>query len=201
MSFRIVKRLERLATIFFVLSVVALVVPFDVPASSASVRNSQSLVGPIFTLAAHSRSKDFAGSVGMSQVRVTEFGQDASGSSVAADSEAVLVNGVGGGTRTIIYRSNGNPDWGLTASHLEKHLFGSGPLSLSQIDPAGNSDLWRNYIQDLASRSSTATLKGGIEDIVGTFPKADGSGNFQFGIRIAPLPNGTWELVTILTKQ
>jgi hypothetical protein len=33
------------------------------------------------------------------------------------------------------------------------------------------------------------------------FPKADGSGTFRFGIRIARLPNGSYDLVTLLTKQ
>jgi hypothetical protein len=39
------------------------------------------------------------------------------------------------------------------------------------------------------------------EDIVGTFPKADGTGTFQFGIRIRDNGDGTFDLVTLLTKQ
>jgi hypothetical protein len=116
--------------------------------------------------------------------------------------EAVLVPGAGSGTRAINFKPNAaDPNWGLTSQHLNKHLFGSGKNSLSQIDAAGNPDLWRNYIQDLAGRPATSTLKGGIEDIIGTFPKADGSGTFQFGIRISPSSDGSFDLVTLLTKQ
>jgi RHS repeat-associated protein len=105
-------------------------------------------------------------------------------------------------TRSINFRPDASdPNWGLTRAHLDKHLFGSGPTSLSTIDPGGNADLWVQYIQDLASRPATATLKGGVEDIIGTFPKADGSGTFQFGIRISPAGNGRFDLVTLLTKQ
>ncbi len=58
------------------------------------------------------------------------------------------------------------------------------------------------YIQDLAGRPATATLNNNnIEDIVGTFPKADGSGTFQFGIRIRDNGDGPFDLVTLLTKQ
>ncbi len=116
--------------------------------------------------------------------------------------EAVLVPGAGSGTRAINFKPNAaDPNWGLTSQHLNKHLFGSGKNSLSQIDAAGNPDLWRSYIQELAGRPATSTLKGGIEDIIGTFPKADGSGTFQFGIRISPSSDGAFDLVTLLTKQ
>lgn len=74
-------------------------------------------------------------------------------------------------------------------------------MSLRIIDPEGNVDQWVGYIQKLASRPATATLKNGIEDIIGTFPKAGGSGNFKFGIRIAPGEGGTFDLVTLLTRQ
>jgi hypothetical protein len=121
---------------------------------------------------------------------------------VATEAEGVLVEGAGSGTRSSNFKPDGaDPNWGLTAAHLNKHLFGSGPGSLSQIDAADNPDLWRNYIQDLAGRPATATLKGGIEDVVGTFPLANASGTFQLGIRIAPGSNGSWDLVTLLTKQ
>ena len=116
-------------------------------------------------------------------------------------STAVLVEGAGSGTRPLNVRPSAvDPNWGLTGAHVDKHLFGSGPSALRQIDAAGNPDVWRDHIQDLAGRPVTRTLKGGVEDIVGTFPKADGSGTFQFGIRIAPSPDGTWDLVTLLTR-
>ena len=120
---------------------------------------------------------------------------------VAAETEGVLVEGAGSGTRSLNFRSNASdPNWGLTGKHLDKHLFGDGPMSLRSIDPGGTTDDWVGFIQDLAGRPSTASLKGGIEDIIGTFPRA-GGGSFQFGIRIAPGENGSWDLVTLLTKQ
>ena len=121
---------------------------------------------------------------------------------VAAKAEGVLVDGAGTGTRTLRFRPNADdPNWGLTKAHLDKHLFGSGSKSLSTIDPGGNPDLWRHYIQDLAGRPVTNQLGSGIQDIIGTFPKAGGSGSFNFGIRIAPRSDGADDLVTLLTKQ
>jgi hypothetical protein len=84
---------------------------------------------------------------------------------------------------------------------MKKHLTGPGHHSLRQIDPAGNMDLWRGYMQELAGRPPTAQLDDGVQDILGTFPKADGSGEFRFGIRLAPNNDGEWDLVTLLTKQ
>jgi hypothetical protein len=40
-----------------------------------------------------------------------------------------------------------------------------------------------------------------VQDVIGTFPKAGGGGTFQLGIRIAPKGDGTFDLVTLLTKQ
>lgn len=121
---------------------------------------------------------------------------------VAAEAESVLVQGAGRGTRAINFRPNAaDPKWGLTRAHLDKHLFGSGSKSLSSIDPAGNSDIWFGYMQELASRPATATLKNGVEDIICTFPRTGGGGTFRFGIRIAPGEGGAFDLVTLLTKQ
>jgi len=121
---------------------------------------------------------------------------------VAANTEAVLVDGAGSGTRAINIRPNASdPNRGPTRAHIEKHLFGGGPTSLRSIDPAGTTDQWVAYMQDLAGRPATATLKGGIQDIFGTFPKADGSGSFRFGIRIARGDDGTFDLVTLLTRR
>jgi hypothetical protein len=120
---------------------------------------------------------------------------------VAAKTGFNIVPG-GSGTRAINFKPNAaDPNWGLTSAHLNKHMFGTGKNSLRTIDAGGNPDLWRNYMQDLAGRPVTNTLKGGIEDIIGTFPRADGSGTFQFGIRIAPSSNGSYDLVTLLTRQ
>lgn len=120
----------------------------------------------------------------------------------AANTEAVLVDGAGSGTRALNLRPNAaDPNWGLTRAHLDKHLIGDGPYSLSRIDPGGNPDVWWGHMQELASRPATATLKGGIEDVIGTFPKTGGDGTFQFGIRVSPASDGSWDLVTLLTKQ
>ena len=121
---------------------------------------------------------------------------------ILAAKPGVLVEGAGTGTRTLRFRPNAaDLKWGLTKAHLNKHLFGTGPNSLRTIDPAGNPDLWRNYIQDLAGRAVTRQLNGGMQDIIGTFPKSGGSGSFKFGIRISPRSDGTHDLVTLLTRQ
>ena len=38
-------------------------------------------------------------------------------------------------------------------------------------------------------------------DIIRSFPRADGSGTFKMGVRLAPKPDGTFDLITVLTKQ
>ncbi|GAB3831980.1 hypothetical protein GCM10028799_62120 [Kribbella italica] len=105
-------------------------------------------------------------------------------------------------TRVIHFRPNAaDPKWGLTALHLEKHVFGSGSKSLRSIDPGGTTDQWFEYVQELASRPPTEIQGNGIQDIIGMFPRADGAGNFRLGIRISPNEDGSFDLVTILTKQ
>ena len=94
-----------------------------------------------------------------------------------------------------------NPKWGLTAAHLERHLFGEGPYSLKTIDAAGTTDTWMQHMQDLAGRPTTAMLKNGMEDVIGAFPKADGTGDFSFGIRVVRNSSGGYDLVTLLTRQ
>lgn len=51
------------------------------------------------------------------------------------------------------------------------------------------------------SRPNTGTTTNGMLDIVGTFPRAGGGGTFQFGIRLSPNSNGSFDLITLLTKQ
>ncbi|MEO7286121.1 MAG: hypothetical protein ABI140_04305 [Jatrophihabitantaceae bacterium] len=105
-------------------------------------------------------------------------------------------------TRVVNFRPHASdPGWGLTKKHVRKHLFGSGRYALPVIDPAGNTATWTTYLQDLASRPATATRKGGIIDIISRFPLADGTGDFQLGLRLSPKPDGTFDLVTILTGQ
>ena len=132
--------------------------------------------------------------------KVVSVGADAAVATTRAD--GVLIGGAGSATRVIRFRPDAvDPRWGLTRRHMDKHLTGDGPLSLRQIDSDGNLDLWHGYMQDLASRPPTAHLNNDVQDIVGTFPKADGTGEFRFGIRVAPNSDGEWDLVTLLTKQ
>jgi hypothetical protein len=110
--------------------------------------------------------------------------------------------GEGTGTRRINFKPHApDPNWGLTRMHITKHLFGDDELSLSVIDPAGTTDRWVGHIQDLARRPATNIRRDGIEEIVGEFPKADGSGTFLFGLRLSPKLDGTHDLVTLLTGQ
>jgi hypothetical protein len=69
------------------------------------------------------------------------------------------------------------------------------------VPATGNVDLWRSYMQDLASRPVTGTTTNGMHDIIGTFPKADGTGTFQLGLRLSPNSDGTFDLITLLTRQ
>lgn len=121
-------------------------------------------------------------------------------SEVAAKSGLNL--GAGVTTRKINWRPNADDtNWGLTSTHLNKHMFGNSKYSLSKIDPGGNADVWRGYMQDLASRPATGTTTNGMLDIIGTFPRTGGGGNFQFGIRLSPGSDGSFDLITLLTKQ
>ncbi|HZV24719.1 MAG TPA: hypothetical protein VFG00_00385 [Acidothermaceae bacterium] len=94
-----------------------------------------------------------------------------------------------------------NPRWGMTAIHVDKHFLGGGPFALSRIDPAGSVETWLNHLRELASRPVTKTLDSGLQDIMGTFGKADASGSFRLGIRISPREDGSFDLVTVLTGQ
>jgi hypothetical protein len=115
---------------------------------------------------------------------------------------AIPVPGSGTSTRRINVRPHASdPNWGLTRKHLDKHMFGNGPHSLRTIDPSGTTEQWRDHMQDLASRPATTVYDSGVEDVIGEFAKADGSGTFKFGIRIAPKGDGSWDLVTLLTRQ
>jgi hypothetical protein len=115
----------------------------------------------------------------------------------------VPVLGKSSGTpRKISWKSSQlDPKWGLTKKHLEKHFFGDGELALRQIDPGGTPDKWVRHLTDLASSPVTSTTSNGMIDIIKTFPKADGSGTFKLGIRLAPKPDGTFDLITVLTRQ
>ncbi|MEI7743326.1 MAG: LamG-like jellyroll fold domain-containing protein [Chloroflexota bacterium] len=93
------------------------------------------------------------------------------------------------------------PGWGMTLAHLEKHFTGLGALSLRGIDPGGSMSQWMSYIRELAGREATVTRADGVQEIIGQFPRADGNGTFTLGIRILSAANGTFDLITVLTKQ
>jgi Pretoxin HINT domain len=94
-----------------------------------------------------------------------------------------------------------NPGRGLTQAHLKKHFFGSKPTALQQIDPGGTADEWSQYLAELIRSPVTGSTSNGMLDIVKLFPRADGSGLFKLGVRLAPKPDGTFDLITVLTKQ
>ena len=94
-----------------------------------------------------------------------------------------------------------DPEWGLTADHIDKHFLGEELSSLSRIDAEGNVELWLSHLRELATRPYTALRNGGIQDIIGSFTKTDGSGSFRLGLRISPRDDGTFDLVTVLTAQ
>jgi hypothetical protein len=103
-----------------------------------------------------------------------------------------------------------DPKWGLTEKHVAKHLFGNkedaielvdDTFALKNVDPGGNAAKWLEHLTDLARSSATATKNDGIFDVVKEFPRADGNGTFRMGVRLKPKGDGTFDLVTILTKQ
>jgi len=95
----------------------------------------------------------------------------------------------------------GHADWGFTDFHIDKHFFGSGSYSLSRIDPQGGFETWLTHLQLLSRRPITTLRSNGMQDIIGRFEKADGSGRFRLGLRLMAKDDGTFNLVTVLTGQ
>lgn len=113
-----------------------------------------------------------------------------------------VVVGKGVKTRSINFRPKvADPNWGLRGVHLEKHLFGNHPSSLAMLDPGGNPERWMSFVQELAAMEPTASPQPGVYDIVGTFERTDQTRTFRLGIRISPCADGTYDLVTLLTRQ
>jgi hypothetical protein len=107
--------------------------------------------------------------------------------------------GAAADARVINCKPRRGSDWGFSPVHLEKHFFGPGSYSLSRIDPAGTTELWLNHLRALGTRPVTKLRNNGMQDIIGRFEKADGSGRFKLGLRIMPKDDGTFDLVTFLT--
>lgn len=94
-----------------------------------------------------------------------------------------------------------NSKWGLTGKHLRKHFYGESKFALNKIDNAGNADKWKNHLAELFNSPVGSSTSNGMIDVVKHFPKADGSGTFKMGIRLKDNLDGTFDLVTVLTKQ
>ena len=114
----------------------------------------------------------------------------------------VIVSGAGSEVRRVRFRRSSNGNWGLTATHINKHLFGSGPTSLKTLDPDGNGDIWGTHIANLLQSPATSTTPNGMIDIIQEFPKSGNvPGRYKLGVRLAPQSDGSYDLITILTKQ
>jgi hypothetical protein len=97
---------------------------------------------------------------------------------------------------------NPDPKWGLRRYHLNKHVHGSGKFALRQVDPQGNDEIWNRYFQQLLSMPEwSESGEKGAFNVFGVFPRADGSGQFLLGIRLSPRPDGSFDVITILTQQ
>ena len=101
----------------------------------------------------------------------------------------------------VLSNISANPKCGLTPQHLKKHFFGNEPSSLNQIDPGGTSDKWSQYLAKLMHSPVSRATSNGKLDIIRWFPRADGSGFFKMGIRLSPNADGTFDLITVLTRQ
>ncbi len=103
--------------------------------------------------------------------------------------------------RRVNLLSKVDPDWGLTRRHLNKHFFGESKYALRNIDPSGDVGRWMSQLSDLLQRPFTKTTKEGGLEIHGIFARTDGSGDYKMGVRLWPNPDGSFELITVLTKQ
>lgn len=103
--------------------------------------------------------------------------------------------------RSINTLSKVDERWGFTQKHLNKHFLGDSQYSLKVIDPGGNAETWLNNIADLFQRPITRTQADGAVDILGTFSKSDGKGTYDLGVRLWPNKDGSFDLITILTRQ
>jgi hypothetical protein len=118
-----------------------------------------------------------------------------------APNSAVHVAGQGSTIRKFNLRPGTDPKWGLTKQHLNKHFFGDSKFALKKIDPGGTADKWKQHLAELYNGPVSGTTSNGMLDIFRTFPRADGSGTFKMGIRLFDRGDGTFDLVTVLTKQ
>lgn len=108
----------------------------------------------------------------------------------------------GSTVRKINFVSKADKNWGLTKKHLHKHFFGTSKKhALVNVDPGGNPDLWMQYMLDLVQRAPTTVKADGVIDIVGVFTKHGSGSTFKMGVRLMPLDDGTFDLITVLTKQ
>lgn len=103
--------------------------------------------------------------------------------------------------RKIDMRADMKTGHGLTATHLNKHFFGTGKRALKNIDPAGSLDVWLENISTLAQKRPTRILPNGMIEITHSFPKTDGSGTYKMGLLLQEKEDSWFKLVTVLTEQ
>ena len=110
--------------------------------------------------------------------------------------------GTGSTVRKINFHSDLDGKWGLTKEHLNKHFRGTNKnFSMKIHDPSGNSDKWMQNMVSLMQKKSSSVQQDGILKIYDHFPKSDGIGFYRMGIKLKPRNDGSFDLVTILTKQ
>ncbi len=77
-------------------------------------------------------------------------------------------------------------DWGFSKIHLNKHFFGTTSVFAVADRPGGSPEIWLGHLRELGTRPVTRLRSSGVQDIMGKFDKADGSGRFKLGLRIMP---------------
>ncbi len=103
--------------------------------------------------------------------------------------------------RSVNYRSEIDSKWGLSDYHLNKHFYEHPKYALTFIDPGGDAQMWLSHMAELAQRTPTQVHPDGMLDIVGIFRRTNGSGSFSMGVRLFPKQDGSFDLVTMLTRQ
>lgn len=121
-----------------------------------------------------------------------------------------IINKAGQGAlqtnRTINFLSKQNPKWGLTMTHTLKHfnLIDDSPFSMTRIDPKGNINIWVNHVMEISQLPPTRTWTERGQrflEIRAKVPKTGSDEMMNLGVRLAEQADGSFDLVTILTKN
>ena len=62
-------------------------------------------------------------------------------------------------------------------------------------------DVWMGHFTSLANRQHTIRHKDQVLDVIGDFPRSDGSGMLRLGTRIQDPGTGVFDVLTFLTRQ